>query len=393
MSGYAKNIMIYTTISGTGLSMYRVLYNLFLRNLGYSNDFISAVMSSQLWGTAIIGLLLGFLADMIGRRKIIIFSSLLMPVVSIMMLYPISKIYLIVLSFFRGGFSAVIFTVVLAAISSNTESEDRAKIFGLNFGLNMASGVFGNFIGGLLGDIIGLKVTLFISAIIYLSSAIPIMKIKTIKGRRPGKFSFKGLNRDQKKILSYYFISTGAIGFGAGLFVHFGNLIFKDLFSLSTAGIGIVLSIAQLGTAMGSTLSHRLGKRFGPLKFVLVMEIMVVPLIILMAFVREPVAFTGIYTMRFVFMNITSPILTTIVFSSLPEDKLSTLSGINGFINNSIRAIAAMMFGEIVGAAASGYTVLFLISALFYGISAFIAFLFFKNFEKTDFSRKLYSRK
>ncbi len=373
--------------------MYNVLYNLFLRNLGYANDFISVVMSSQLWGTAIIGLLLGFLADMIGRRKIIIFSSLLMPVVGIMMLYPINKIYLIVLSFFRGGFSAVIFTVVLAAISSNTESKDRAKIFGLNFGLNMASGVFGNFIGGLLGDIIGLKITLFISAIIYLSSAIPILKIKAIKGRPPGKFSFKGLNRDQRKILSYYFISTGAIGFGAGLFVHFGNLIFKDLFSLSTAGIGIVLSIAQLGTAMGSTLSHRLGKRFGPLKFVLVMEIMVVPLIIMMAFLREPIAFTGVYTMRFVFMNITSPILTTIVFSSLPEDKLSTLSGINGFINNSIRAIAAMMFGEIVGNATSGYTVLFLISAFFYGISAFIAFLFFKNFEKTDFSRKLYSRK
>lgn len=394
MSNYAKNLLIYTSISGTGLSMYRVLYNLFLRDLGFTNNFISSVMSSQLWGTAIIGIFLGFLADRIGKRKIIIFSSFLMPVVGIMMLYPISKTYIIILSFFRGGFTAIIFTVVLAAISSNTESGNRAKVFGLNFGLSMASGVFGNFIGGVLGDLIGLRITLLIATIVYFFAVIPIFRIKGVKANISNNpFNLKGLNKNQKKILSFYFISTGAVGFGAGLFIHFGNIIFKDLFAMSASGIGIALSIAQLGTALGSILSHKLGKRFGPLKFVFIMQLLVVPLIVLLSFVREPVTFTGIYTLRFVFMNITSPILTTIVFSSLPKEKLSTLSGINGFINNSVRAIAAMVFGSVVGSTISGYTTLFLLSALFYGLSAFVAFLFYKNFESSDLSKKLYLRK
>ena len=392
MNKNTLNLMSFTAITGTSVSVFRVLFNLFLREAGYSNSFVGTFTSFSLWGTAIIGLLLGIFADRLGRKKIIVLSTILLPVIGIIMTLDPGKTTMNILSFLRGGFESIGFTVVLAAVTSNTEKESRARAIGLNFGLIMGSGVLGNFVGGLLGDVIGLKWALLASMGVYLLAIIPAMRITETRSelKKTGTFDFSGFTAPQRKVLILFLISTGAVGFGAGLFIHFGNLIFRDLFSMSATGIGIALSFAQLGTAIGSAGSHRLGKKFGPLRFVMIMEILVVPLIVSMAFIRQPVLFTAVYTLRFVFMNITSPILSTITFSILPEDKLSTISGINGFVNNSIRAVAALLFGNIVGSSTSGYTTLFLLSSVFYGISAFTAFLFFRNFERDDETQSLY---
>ena len=392
MNKNTLNLMSFTAITGTSVSVFRVLFNLFLREAGYSNSFVGTFTSFSLWGTAIIGLLLGIFADRLGRKKIIVLSTILLPIIGIIMTLDPGKTTMNILSFLRGGFESIGFTVVLAAVTSNTEKESRARAIGLNFGLIMGSGVLGNFVGGLLGDVIGLKWALLASMGVYLLAIIPAMRITETRSelKKTGTFDFSGFTAPQRKVLILFLISTGAVGFGAGLFIHFGNLIFRDLFSMSATGIGIALSFAQLGTAIGSAGSHRLGKKFGPLRFVMIMEILVVPLIVSMAFIRQPVLFTAVYTLRFVFMNITSPILSTITFSILPEDKLSTISGINGFVNNSIRAVAALLFGNIVGSSTSGYMTLFLLSSVFYGISAFTAFLFFRNFERDDETQSLY---
>lgn len=392
MNRNTKLLMLFTSISGISISIFRVLFNLFLREQGYSNNAIGSIMSSSLWGTAIIGLLLGVIADRFGRKRIIVLATIAMPIIGIGMTFNPGLVPLILLSFFRGGFMSIGFTVVLAAVTSNTDQKNRAKAIGMNFGLIMGSGVLGNFLGGIMGDFIGLRWSLIISMLFYLLAAVPAIAINEAQAtnKKTRLFDFSGFSKEQKQVLVIFLISTGAVGFGAGLFIHFGNLIFKDLFALSATGIGIALSIAQLGTAIGSTLSHKFGNRFGPLRFVLVMEILVVPLIIAMAFLREPISFTIAYSLRFVFMNITSPILSTITFSILPSEKLSTISGLNGLINNSIRAFAAMLFGSIVGSSASGYTTLFLLSSFFYGISAFMAYIYYRNFEKTETARSLY---
>jgi uncharacterized membrane protein YoaK (UPF0700 family) len=81
-----------------------------------------------------------------------------------------------------------------------------------------------------------------------------------------------------------------------------------------------------------------------------------------------------------------------VVFSHLPSDKLSTISGMNGFLNNSVRAVAAMLFGVIVGASISGYTTLFILSTVFYAASAFIAFLIYKSYENLETTKDLFDR-
>jgi len=388
-------LLTYTFITTITISMYRVVYNLYLREIGFSNQLIGNVTSAQLWGSAIIGLLTAVLADSIGKKKILFLSAIVVPVSGIALAFVVDPTFIIVLSFIKGGFTVTAFTVVMATMTSITKTGNRAKVFGLNFGINMASGVIGNFIGGAFGDLFSLQTTLIISMVAHLPAIIPVIKFEMTESRSRLKelFNFSGLQNDQRKVLAYYFISTATVGFGAGLFIHFGNLIFKDLFNMSATGIGIALSIAQLGTAAGSTLSHRLGRRFGALKFNLTMQLLVIPLMLSLVVVREPILFTILYAFRFVFMNITNPIMTSIIFSYVPDSKLSTVSGINGFLNNTVRAVAAMIFGLIVGTTISGYTVLFLLSTAFYAANAFIIFLFYRDFKNEPRVLELYDSK
>ncbi len=374
-------LLTYTFITTITISMYRVVYNLYLREIGFSNALIGNVTSAQLWGSAIIGLLTAVLADTIGKKKILFLSAVVVPVSGIALAFVVDPTFILVLSFIKGGFTVTAFTVVMATMTSVTKTGNRAKVFGLNFGINMASGVIGNFIGGAFGDLFGLQTTLMISMVAHLPAIIPVIKLEMTESRSRLKelFNFSGLQPDQRKVLTYYFISTATVGFGAGLFIHFGNLIFKDLFNMSATGIGIALSIAQLGTAAGSTLSHKLGKRFGALKFNLTMQLLVIPLMLSLVIVREPILFTILYAFRFVFMNITNPIMTSIIFSYVPDSKLSTVSGINGFLNNTVRAVAAMIFG--------------LISTAFYAANAFIIFLFYRDFKNEPRVLELYDSK
>lgn len=385
-------LLIYTFITIITISMYRVVYNLFLRELGFSNHLIGNITSAQLWGSAIIGLLAAVLADTIGKKKILVLSVLVVPVSGIALAFVTDPTLIMVFSFIKGGFTVTAFTVVMATITGITKTGNRAKIFGLNFGINMASGVLGNFLGGAFGDLIGLRSTLILSMIVHLVAIFPVLIIEVGETRTGLKelFDFTGLEYDQKRVLGYYFFSTATVGFGAGLFIHFGNLIFKDLFGMSATAIGIALSIAQLGTAAGSTMSHRFGRRFGPLKFNLMMQMLVIPLMISLAIVRQPLLFTALYAFRFVFMNITNPIMTSIVFSYVPNTKLSTVSGINGFLNNTVRAVAAMIFGYVVGSYAKGYTELFLLSTVFYAANAFISYLFYREFKTKSKVVELY---
>lgn len=378
MPARIKNIFIYTFLSSASWEMYKVIYNLYIKASGLSNEVISSFTSLELWGSAIIGLLLGILGDRFGRKKMLIGASLTSGLLAMSRVFIIDPKFLIIIAFILGGTFASRMILLNSYIVQLTDHGNRGKAFGLNFGIMMGSGLFGNMFGGYLGDLLGLKSTLLIASLIYLSSNIMLINIKDghIKNTQTFKqlFDFRGFSSIEKRVTTGYLMSTAFVGFGAGLFIHFGNIIFKDLFDMSPTSIGIALSIAQVGTAMGSFLSPKLGKKYGPVQYTLLCQLAVIPLIVSLAYVRNPIIFIVIYALRFTFMNMTNPVITTLVMSNLPDDKITTINSLNNFLNNSVRGVATAMFGFIVGSSISGYKTIFLISSIFYLLN-FIVFL------------------
>lgn len=393
MSKNLSNLIIYSFISSVSWAIYKVVFNLFLREIGFGNDFIGRITSIEMIGSAIIGIIIGVLGDRYGKKKMLFISSVGFGILLISRISFPTESVLYILSFFSGGFMTSRMLLLNSYIIDITEHSVRGKAFGFNFGVMMGSGVFGNFVGGVMGEYIGLKTTLFIAAFAYVLSILLIFKVPESIGNKERTlkeiFDLSEFTNDQKEIVKFYFLRTFTISFGAGLFVNFGNIIFKDMFNMSPAMIGIALSISQVGAATGSILSPKLGKKFGPFKYMKTLSIIVVPLIVTLGFVGDPYAFTTLYALRFSFMNMTNPVGMTIVLSSLPKDKVTTINSIRNSLNFLSRSVAAVLFGVIV-ALPSGYTYLFLIASIFYFIGYLMLKKMFNPIKKGKILHELY---
>lgn len=372
-------IVFYTFLNGISRNVYQVLFNLYLKNFGYDNSIIGKIMSFNLWGSAILAVFLGILSDKLGRKKMLLFVQPLGALFAIMRLFPVNLTWLYATSFLFGGFNSAIMILTDVFLVESTHNKNRAKFFGMNFGVRMLTGVFGNALGGFLGDVFGFRNVMIWSMVLRIFALIPILKINEVVVL---KEKIK-MDEFQKKIFAFYIFSTASVGFGAGLFIHFGNVIFYDLFALSATVIGFILALAQFGTSIGSTFSHKLGKKFGASKVLMLSNLAVPILILMLSFVREPISFTAIYVARFTIMNMVNPIFNTLVLSYLPKSILASTAGIRSFANNASRAFAAMLF-SVLATSSSGYSVIFLISSIFYFVNALVIYVFYKMMKDKD---------
>ncbi|PNR96988.1 MFS transporter [Petrotoga sp. 9PWA.NaAc.5.4] len=387
------SLLIFSSISSSFWAIYKVVFNLFLGDIGYTNQFIGQVTSVEMLGSAILGIIIGILGDKIGKKKMLLISSMGFGIlILIRSIFPY-KFILLFLGFISGGVMSSRTLLLNSYIIDITDHSIRGTAFGYNFAIFMGSGVLGNFVGGYMGEYFGLKATLYITGICYAVSPIFLRKISESTGDKnisfKKVFDFSEYNKDERYIIKFYLLRTIAVAFGAGLFVNFGSVIYRDLFDMSPSLIGISLSIAQFGAAVGSALSPILSKRFGPFKYTFILNSLVIPLIIGLGFIRIPLLFIVLYALRFTFMNMTTPVETSSVLSSLPKSRITSINSLKNAANFLTRSLAATIFG-VVSMLPQGYTYLFLISSVFYAIALFFMHKLFIPLKKSGILNKLY---
>lgn len=377
-------ITYYTLVDGLAMGVYGTLFNLLLKSIGFSTSAVGRVTSTTLWGSALLGLFLGFLSDKIDKKAVLVFSHLLGVFFGTYRALSSSTVALNVSSFFFGGFSTVSATVISTILVIKTDRDERSMYFGLNFGIGMLTGTAGNFIGGVLGELLGLRLSVLFSSLLRIFALIPILKL-SVKEQEVSRVVWNRVKRVQtnipmnvRNVLIYYFLSTVSVGFGAGLFVSFGNIIFHDLFNFKPSLIGIILSLAQLATGLGAIFSHKLGKKFGEVRVLIFSYVFVPILIVFLSFIRESVIFSTVYVLRFAVMNMVSPLLSSVVFSQVPTSILASVNGLNNFLNNVSRALSAELFA-FFSQYSDGYTLIFVVSSVFYFVNAFVMLRLFKN--------------
>ncbi|KLO22330.1 MFS transporter [Marinitoga sp. 1155] len=391
-----KKLLYYTFLSSLAQSIYRIVFNLFLRDLGFNNTFISHITSLEMIGSAFLGLLIGIMGDKFGKKIMLIFSSVTFAAITFLRISIPSETMLIYTALINGGVLTSRMILLNSLIVDITTHENRGKYFGYNFGLFMGSGLIGNLIGGSIGEVFGFSAALLITGITHLFSNFFLLLVHEDKKHHSEVsikeiFSLKDFDELQSHIVKIHLIRTFLIGFGAGLFVNFGNVIFKDLFNMQPTIIGVALAFAQLGASLGSIFSSKLSKKFGAYQFTLFLNILVIPLIISFAYIRDPYLFTVLYALRFSFMNMTNPVSTTIIMSYIPQNKITTISSFRNFLNFISRSLAALIFGYITSFT-NGYTYLFLISALFYFISLILLKFLFKPILNDKIFMSLYKK-
>ncbi|HQO05681.1 MAG TPA: MFS transporter [Fervidobacterium sp.] len=375
-------VALFTFIDGLTQGIYGTIFNLMLRTGGLPTSAVGNITSSNLWGAAFIGLFFGLVAEKYEKKTLLIMTQLLSIFFGTYRIFATSSTILGITSFFHGGFSAVTATIMSTILVMKTSSENRARFLGLNLSAGMFTGVIANVVGGLLGDAFGFRSVLLFSSLSRILALYPILKLDATSSsaneesdEAPSIASFSKIFkiRDSKEVktILYYFLSNVNVGLGAGLFVVFGNVIFYDLFHMSATVIGLILAFAQLATSLGAMFSYKIGRKFGDMNVLIFSYVFVPILIVLLSFTREPITFTSVYILRFAVMNMVGPLLSSVVFSHIPMNIVSSINGVNNFLNNVSRALSAVLF-SVLTKFENGYTLIFIISSIFYFLNAYV---------------------
>jgi len=336
---------------GTGFSS--VLYNLYIRGLGYPDTVAGAYVAASSLAGALSLIPAGIIANKIGQRKSIVISVCLVACIAVIQAFVKSVPVMIVGAFLEGMVGSVLWVSALPLLAQNTEKVDRLHLFSLNFGLSLAAQVGGSIGAGSMADILqhwglssvwSIRWTLLTGALVtacavfaYAKMENPAVVERVVHGLHKTALQFSTKKRSlvvtwtakwqryrtrpaQLKLIAKFTITSTLIGFGAGLVIPYLNLYFADRFHLLKSQIGLVIALGQLLTAATMFIGPSLAKRIGPVRAVVGLQLMSIPFLLVTGWATSSFLAAGAVIVRQACMNASNPIQDSIMMTLVDDD-------------------------------------------------------------------------
>ncbi len=183
MTGKFNKIILITTSFGAFIVPFMSsAVNIALPSI--SKDFvISSVLLNWITlaftlATAIFVLPFGRLADIIGRKKLLIAGMGSFAIINILCGFSTNAVFLIFFRTLQGVSSASIYVTVLAILTSVFPEGSRGKALGLNVAMTYIGLSTGPYLGGLLTTYLGWRSLFFITAVCALIVVLPLFQLK-----------------------------------------------------------------------------------------------------------------------------------------------------------------------------------------------------------------------
>tara|TARA_B100000674_G_scaffold20311_1_gene14313 strand:+ start:2122 stop:3360 length:1239 start_codon:yes stop_codon:yes gene_type:complete len=209
--------------------------------------------------------IIGNISDAFGRRPIILISLFLM-FIDYLILGFATSLWIFIIGRMIGGIAGGTVPTAMAYLADISNSEDKAKNFGLigaAFGIGF---VLGPFIGGILGEI-NFRLPFFFSAALSLGTFLLcyVFLTESLEEKNKRKFKFTDLNpfisifkAFLMKDLRIFFICILLISIGHWVYPSIWSFWSKEVFGWGPGLIGVSLACYGLGVAFVQGLIIRL---------------------------------------------------------------------------------------------------------------------------------------
>lgn len=392
-----KLILLIEILFSIGIGMFMIIYNLYVRSIGHSQLVVGNVVATMSLATAIALIPAGILSDRFGRKKVILIGGITTVVTLILRSIIIDQAGLVTTAFIEGLFVSLVQVSFLPLLSENSTDKQRVHLFSMLFALSMVASVIGNIGGGVFSDffqhgigfseVISLRITLFISIGIIMTSIFPILLIKENKKERVIKektgFQIKEYyqqNRSSINIIVLLGVAQLFIGLGAGLVIPYLNLYFAERFDASKSAIGIIVSLGQAATAIAMFLGPAIVKRFGEVRAIVILQLGSIPFLLLTGFTNSLMLASVGYLFRQALMNAGGPIQMSIMMGRVSDNMKGLANSVGSMVFNLGWALMGPVSTTIVLANGSywGYAYVFSITATLYIIGTVYFYTVFR---------------
>ncbi len=338
-----------------------VIFNLYLKDAGLSEDFIGFFLSVSMFAGAAIAFIAGVLSDKASRKRIILGANVIVFISMAIQYTTLNPTGLLLSQVFLGlstAFREVAWAPYITELSSERE---RAHLFGFAGGTSLLGVLFGNLLGGFLPQVFAgmlaipdggslvtpYQYTLWLSLI---PSLIAVLLVTQMTTDTPTNTNIRFALKTVKNwgFIGKYAATISIVGLGAGTIVMFFNLYFTHEFPIDSGLLGIIFAINTIVLSLGNFLAPALADRIGKVRTVVVTEILSIPFLIMLWWAPFlQFAVLG-YVMRSVLMNMSGPVSNAFFMEGLEKEERATAVGVVRSGDSLVRAIAANIGGWLL---------------------------------------------
>lgn len=368
-----------------GMFMFVLLYNLYLLDIGYKEDFLGWISSVTTAGNMIGTVFTVILNRKIGLQRSLVVCFAATAVIAAMRSLVVGKAGLLVLGFSAGLFFAlwaISITVILAQV---TTASIRPYAFSVYMATVIGIGIVAEPLGGHLplwlnhffgpaGTAQSKQWALLLSAAIVSLAVLPAIYLRLPEAARNVRASYP-----RSSFVIRFLIAVAVLNIATASFNPFANTYFASYLKMQTQHIGFVFSGSQLAQVIAILLSPLILKRFGLIWGVVSMELAAGISLATLAtgppVLLATLAFAGY--MAFQWMD--EPAMETLLMTKVQPHERSGASALMYMVIFASGAIAAPVAGA--GLTRFGYPTI-IVSASFLLVVGALLFGFLLNKEE-----------
>jgi DHA1 family multidrug resistance protein-like MFS transporter len=380
----AKLFLIGKISQGIGNGILNVTLQLYLTSLGFSGSTLGSVFMMMALSSAILTMPIGFIADRVGKRKLL-FLGLCSIIVAIIVFLGTQSPTMIMLSFLCIGVSNSTFVVLNPLLSLLFSDEDMDKAFSLWFSL----GVVTQSISSLLGYIPPLLVNslgiTFQRAYWYLLAFGSLFLI--------GQCVFFFLSAGgevvdtSKKNVSFFISSRDLIlkfsilafltSVALGVFVTLFPFYINQRLGIQSDALGMLFFLSSFASAAAQMTAPKISGRLGSVKAITLVIGLAVPFYMLIPYLNNFAAVSLCYIVMFSLVAMVNPLSISIYMRNLVADEKSTANGIRMTFMQGGNVVGPWLGGQLMDKVSLGFPAL--VGGGIYAITTVLTLFFLKG--------------
>ena len=405
IASFNKNIkmfMLANVLIQVGMGVFIVMYNLYIKELGFPETLNGKIISMTSLASAIMLVPAGSLSDRLGRKGIIIIGAICAAGTLFYRSLVTGEQSLIYAAFFTGLFMALVQVSGVPFLAENSTAGERMHLFSIHFSLMTIASVIGSLGGGVLADALHLignistvdsiMYVLIIGAIIFTMGIVPLFQLKPtqkIEGQTEASTEESEGNaptgfRKNMKVIVLFGVANLLIGTGSGLVIPYLNLYFSNRFGASNTYIGLILSLGSAMTAVAMLLGPALVKKVGKVKALVIFQLLSIPFLFITGYTNSLIIASIAFLMRQALMNAGNPIQSAIAMELVQDKYKGLANSVNQMVFNvGWASTGAISTGLVVTFGFYwGYAYTFTITGILYIIASTYFYLLFGRKKK-----------
>lgn len=389
-SSNVKLFLIGNAINGMGMSIHGLLFNLYLKELGYGETIIGNLISTASLGISVMAIPAALIIDRFHVKHLVITGMAFCSIFYFIQIFHTDVPSLFIFGLVAAMFQALFSISVSPFYLRNSTPAVRVHLFSMNSSLNMAAHLLGYAIGGYLPAIMkwfnndlttieSMRASIIGSLVIVTLSNLIFMKIQRVPIPKQKKRVFEGLREKDWMMLGKLISPKLCLALGSGLTVPFINIYLAERFNFSTKMIGVSYAILQSFIFIGIFVTPVLVKKTTNLKFIVGTAFLAIPFMVGMGLSGNVTLVLSCFFMRGMLMNMSSPITSMFEMEKVREKECVFASAIIVFFYHLVYSGSTRLGGYLIETYSFGPT--FFMSGAAYALAIILYKKFFPSEE------------